>query len=235
MKKILLVLSLLFIFQNVYAEDDNGVYDSKLSTEGYQYDNITIKDDPLLKKEAKRKRLVLDKFDHKKWFINIHAGYFRPNDKLAEDIFKYKLHLGIGYTFHDYADVQIFGTYGDGRYSSDTHKYYGMIYDVAALLKARYMVDVVYGEVVPYVGVGAGYTFGKINSKRLADNNDSNKYISSPLIYFKAGFKYTYDIISVGAYVDYSIGLNGIEFGNGSESIKDFSGFGAGVEVGVRF
>lgn len=235
MKKIFLaVVVLTFLFENVYA-DDNGVYDSNSGIEDYQYDNITLKDDPLLQKEAKRKKLVLDKFDYKKWHAQIDAGYFRPNNKLAEEIFKYKLHLAIGYVVHDYVDVEVFGTYADGRKNIDNFRYYAMLYDVGAMVKARYMADVVYGEVIPYIGVGAGYTFGKVNSKFIPKNDESNKYISSPLVYFKAGFKYTYDILSVGVFIDYYLGFDGLKFKNGSRNINDFSGLGVGAELGVRF
>lgn len=228
MKKILLILSILLIALNAYAQEvqDNATAKPKGS-------DTEVKADKKAKKpDFNKKKISLDRIDEKKWSLRVGYSYFFPESKYAS-IFTHKLKIGGAYDFNKYFQVQALLQYADGSASYDINgvntNFSGTIYNLGAVATGLYPIEMSVGELAPFASLGGVYTFG--NVKSTANGAEQKQNISGGGILAQAGLQYNFNVFSFRVYGEYIYDLTPIKI----DHLKTFSGVSIGGEIGVKF
>lgn len=180
-----------------------------------------------------KKKISLDRFDEMKWYARVGYSYFMPDDKTAS-MFNYKLHAAGGYQLNKFLSVEAFVSYSDGRKNQNVNgvdsRYSGTMYDVGAMAVGHYYMELPAGFIGPFIGVGASYTFGSVSANSIADGSQIfSKNLSGASLIGKAGLRYTYNVLTIGGFAEYTYSFTS------AGTIKNFSGFNFGGEIGIKF
>lgn len=209
--------------------DNNG----KQAQEEKQAGSVNKKRIDRKSADFNRKKISLDRFDEMKWHARVGYSYFMPEDKNA-GMFTYKLHAAGGYQVNNFFTVEAFISYSDGRKNQNVNgvdsRYSGTMYDVGAMAIGHYNIELPVGFIGPFAGIGAAYTFGSVSANSNVDNSQIfSKNLSGASIIGKAGLRYIYNVLTVGAFAEYTYSLTSVD------TINNFSGFSFGGEIGIKF
>lgn len=228
MKKILVIISILFTALNSYAQEiqDNTAMQKPGS------DTEVKADKKARKPDFNKKKISLDRIDEKKWSLRVGYSYFFPESKYAS-IFTHKLKIGGAYDVNKYLQVQAMLQYADGSASYNINgintKFSGTIYNLGAVATGLYPIEMSVGELAPFASLGGVYTFGNVKSS--ANGNEQTQNLSGGGIIAQAGLQYNFNVFSFRVYGEYIYDLTPIKI----DHLKNFSGISIGGEVGVKF
>lgn len=248
MKKLFFILFTLLFTVYAYAqESDNKTQEDSYKEQGtveektdQQLEEKKVQTGSENKKRIDRKsadfnkkKISLDRFDEMKWYARVGYSYFMPEDKNA-GMFTYKLHAAGGYQVNKFLSVEAFISYSDGRKTQNVggvdSRYSGTMYDVGAMAVGHYNIELPAGFLGPFIGIGAAYTFGSVSANSIADgSNIFSKNLSGASAIGKAGLRYTYNVLTVGAFAEYTYSFTSVN------TISSFSGFSFGGEIGIKF
>lgn len=229
MKKILLILSILLIALNAYAQEvqDNATAKPKGS-------DTEVKADKKAKKpDFNKKKISLDRIDEKKWSLRVGYNYFMPDSKYLK-MFQNKLKIGGSYDFNKNFQLQAFLQYADGKNSFDISgssvQFKGTVYNIGVLATGLYPIELSLGTIAPFGSIGAAYTFGNLNTI-YQDNTENKQNLSGGAVLAQAGLQYSYHILSVRVFGEYLYDFTPLN----NPYISSLSGFSIGAELGIKF
>lgn len=220
MFKIIFSLISCFCFVSFAFASDNISNGSLVSKDGMEIEPISEIDT-----NFNKSRITFDDFGNRKLYVGIRAHYFQGFNNLSK-LNNWAVGINIGYQFIDYVGGEISLLYGEGGSGSISGVNISSVakYDLAALVTFRYPAKLSVGILIPYAGIGGGYTFGSYKE----GSNRTGPAINAGFLKAEVGLKYTISMITFAFYAYYHYGFTEV-------LNQPFHGMSYGGEINVKF